>query len=209
MNITDPGIDAYLAALAASADPVLKEMEKLAEERSFPIVGPQVGRLLYVLARAVGARRVLELGSGFGYSAIWFARAVGEGGLVVLTEGSKERAAAAAGFLGRAGLGDRTRIEVGEALEIAARESGPFDVVFNDIDKEDYPKVLGIAERLVRPGGLLLSDNLLWGGEVLDRDRPGATARGVLDFTAALGGSTAFETAIVPLRDGVSISVRV
>ena len=209
MHITDPGIDAYLGRLAVSADPVLREMEKLAKERSFPIVGPQVGRLLFALARAAGTRRVLELGSGFGYSAIWFARAVGDGGIVVLTEDSKEHAAAAAGFLERAGLGARVRIEVGDALEIAAREAVSYDLIFNDVEKEDYPKVLPIAERLLRPGGLFVSDNVLWGGEVLRPTRADAAAKGILRFTKALLASRSFATAIVPLRDGVAISVRV
>lgn len=208
MDITNTKIDAYLASLATLSDPVLREMERLAARRDFPIVGPQVGRLLEVLARAAGARRVLELGSGFGYSAYWFARAVGAAGLVVLTEGSEELAAAAGSFLARAGLARRVRIEVGNALEIAARERGPFDVVFNDIDKHDYPRVPDLAARLLRPGGLLVTDNVLWHGRVLTPRSRDAATRGVREYTRLLSESTAFASAIVPLRDGVSVSVK-
>jgi predicted O-methyltransferase YrrM len=208
MDLVHPEVDRYLAGIAAPSDPVLLEMEGLAAERGFPIVGPQVGRLLHVLASASGARRVLELGSGFGYSALWFARAVGPEGLVVLTEGSPERAREAGGFLARAGLEKRVRIEVGNALEIASRESGPFDLVFNDIDKEDYPKVAGLAARLLRPGGLLVSDNMLWCGRVLGEGPGDAETRGVRELIRLLYAPEPFFTALVPLRDGVTVSVR-
>jgi caffeoyl-CoA O-methyltransferase len=208
MDLVHPDVDRYLAALALSPDPVLREMEALAAERDFPIVGPQVGRLLRVLAVATGARRVLELGSGFGYSAMWLARAVGPEGLVVLTEGSPEWALEAASFLDRARLTDRVRIEVGDALKIAARERGPFDLILNDIDKADYPKVAGLAARLLRRGGLLVSDNMLWNGEVLADDPPDAAARGIRKLTRALYESRRFFTALVPLRDGLTISAR-
>jgi predicted O-methyltransferase YrrM len=208
MDIVDPEVDRYLHALASPADPVLREMELLAAEREFPIVGPQVGRLLHLLALTCSAKRVLELGSGFGYSAYWFARAVGRDGLVILTDRSPERAREAADFLERGGFADRIRIQVGDAFEIADRLEGPFDVVFNDADKERYPEVLDVALSLLRPGGLLISDNMLWYGTVLD-DLPGeATARGVKDLTRRLIESPAFATAVLPLRDGVSVSVR-
>ncbi len=208
MDLVHPEVDRYLAARAAPSAPVLREMETLAAERGFPIVGPQVGRLLHVLASASGARRVLELGSGFGYSAMWFAGAVGPEGLVVLTEGSPENARAAAGFLSRAGLEKRVRIEVGDALEIASRERGPFDLVFNDIDKEDYPSVAALAARLLRPGGLLVSDNMLWHGKVLEAGTGDDGTRGVRELTRALYAAGPYFTALVPVRDGVTVSVR-
>jgi len=186
---------------------VLVAMERLAAERSFPIVGPQVGGLLFVLARAVGARRVLELGSGFGYSAYWFARAVGPDGEVVLTEGDARRAAEARDFLARGGFAERTRVEVGDALQLAQRFEGPFDIVFNDVDKERYPEVPRLAGRLLRPGGLFVSDNMLWSGDVLDPATERASTRGVQELTRLLYGSAEFDTTLVPLRDGVTVSV--
>ena len=208
MTILAAEIERYLHSLARSDDPVLLEMERVAEERDFPIVGPLVGRLLFVLARSAGASRVLELGSGFGYSAQWFARAVPEDGLVVLTEGSRERAAEARAYLERSGLLSRCRIEVGSALEILAEEKGEFDVVFNDIDKQQYGEVYDAARRVLRPGGLLISDNMLWYGKVLEESPSDPATAGVLALTRKLHASSEFTTTLVPLRDGVTVSVR-
>ncbi len=207
MDVVDPRIDRYLHELANPSDPILREMELLAAERSFPIVGPQVGRLLHLLTRAIGARRVIELGSGFGYSAYWFADAVGPGGEVILTEGSAERAAEAATFLKRGGLRDRARIEVGDGLEILDRIGGEFDIIFNDIDKEHYPKVLEPAAAALRPGGLLISDNMLWFGTVLDDEPVEPTTCGVKELTRRLYESADFRTVLLPVRDGVTVSM--
>lgn len=206
MTIVDPQIDRYLHELANPEDPVLREMEVLAAERSFPIVGPQVGRLLYVLARTISARRVLELGSGFGYSAYWFARAVGPEGLVVLTESSEDRAAEALAFLDQGGLADRVHVELGDALEISGAFNHEFDIVFNDVDKEQYPQVIDRAAAALRPGGLLISDNMLWFGTVLDPNPAQESTRGVQELTRRLYESEQFETVLIPLRDGVTIS---
>jgi len=206
VDIVDPAVDRYLHDLANPRDSILREMEVLAAERSFPIVGPAVGRLLYLLARMIRARRVFELGSGFGYSAYWFARAVGPGGKVVLTEGDAERAAEAAEFLGRGEFADRVQIEVGNGLEIIDSISGEFDIVFNDIDKEDYPRVPEKAAAALRPGGLLISDNMLWFGTVLEQDPAEASTRGVKELTRLLYASDEFETVLIPIRDGVTVS---
>ena len=207
MDIIDPAIDLYLHELASPADPVLREMELLGAERSFPIVGPQVGRLLQLLASSISARRVIELGSGFGYSAYWFARAVGPEGEVILTEQSAERAAEAEEFLERGGFGDRMHVEVGDALEIIDRVGGDFDIVFNDVDKERYPQVLDKAAAALRPGGLLISDNMLWFGTVLEKNPAEASARGVKELTRLLYESADFQTVLIPLRDGVTVSI--
>jgi predicted O-methyltransferase YrrM len=206
VDIVDPAIDRYLHDLANPRDSILREMEVLAAERSFPIVGPAVGRLLYLLARMIRARRVFELGSGFGYSAYWFARAVGGGGKVVLTEGDAERAAEAAEFLSRGNLANRVQIEIGDGLEIIDSISGEFDIVFNDIDKMDYPRVLEKAAAALRPGGLLISDNMLWFGTVLEEEPTEASTRGVQELTRLLYASDEFETVLIPIRDGVTVS---
>lgn len=208
MDIIDSEVDRYLHDLANPRDPILREMELLAAERDFPIIGPQVGRLLHLLAVATGSRRVLELGSGFGYSAYWFARAVGPEGLVVLTESSPERAEEATAFLERGGFAGRYRIEVGDAFEVVDRLNGQFDMVFNDVDKERYPDVLDVALATLRPGGLLVSDNMLWFGTVLEENPLEASARGVKELTRRLFASQQFLTSLIPLRDGVTISVR-
>jgi predicted O-methyltransferase YrrM len=207
VDIIDPAIDLYLHELASPEDPVLREMELLGAERSFPIIGPQVGQLLYILAAATSARRVIELGSGFGYSAYWFAKAVGPEGEVILTELSAERAAEAQEFLERGGFGDRVHVEVGDGLEIIDRVGGDFDIVFNDVDKERYPQVLDKAAAALRPGGLLISDNMLWFGTVLEDEPAEASTRGVKELTRMLHESPDFRTALIPLRDGVSVSI--
>jgi predicted O-methyltransferase YrrM len=206
MDIVDPAIDRYLHELANPRDPILREMEVLAAERNFPIVGPAVGQLLFVLARAIRARRVIELGSGFGYSAYWFARAMGPGSTVILTEGDEERAEEAVSFLDRGELGDRVQIEVGDGLEIIDRVGGEFDIVFNDIDKKDYPVVLDKAAAALRPGGLLISDNMLWFGTVLEDDPQDPPAAGVKELTRRLYDSEEFDTVLIPIRDGVTVS---
>jgi caffeoyl-CoA O-methyltransferase len=206
--LVNEALATYLAQLAIVDDPVLREMEARAAESGFPIVGPEVGRLLYVLTVASGARRVLELGSGFGYSAWWFARGVGPGGLVVLTDRSSEKLADARAYLGRSGLGDRIRTAEGDALAVLEAEEGTFDIVFNDIDKERYPRVAAAAASRLRQGGLLVSDNMLWHGRVAEAPEDDAQTQGVLGLTRALYESGAWMTALLPVRDGVTVSVR-
>lgn len=214
VDLLAPELLRYLERLAdapvesAREEEVRREMEAMAGARGFPIVGPQVGRCLELLARSAGARRVLELGSGFGYSAFWFARAVGPEGEVVLTEGSPQRAAEAEAHLARAGLSSRTRVVVGDALLAAAREAGPFDLVFNDIDKQGYPAAFEAARPLLGRGGLFVSDNMLWHGKVLSPAEADAATAGVLELTRRLHADPDFLTVLLPLRDGVTVSLR-
>jgi predicted O-methyltransferase YrrM len=186
---------------------VLLEMEQLAAATDFPIVGPLVGRTLYLLARSIGARRIIELGSGFGYSASWFAKALPEDGELILTDGSPHQSEQAREFLRRGGVRCRVRYEVGEALEILDRLPGDFDIVFNDIDKEHYPAVFPKAIPRVRVGGYFLSDNMLWGGRVVS-DQSHVSTRGVVELTRLLCAAPNLYTVILPIRDGLSVSLR-
>ncbi len=183
-------------------------MERLGAAQRFPIIGPAVGQLCHLLARSIGARRVFELGSGFGYSTWWFAHAVGEGGQVIHTDGSVGNSTRARDFLSRAGLASRVRFEVGDARTILERTPGPFDVIFNDIDKEGYPDVLPLARLALRVGGLLICDNMLWFGRVLVPAEDPDT-RGILELTRLLREAADFTTTLIPLRDGVSVSLRI
>jgi predicted O-methyltransferase YrrM len=206
-DIVHPEIEAYLTALAGESPPVVAEMEQVAAERRFPIVGPLVGRLLALLSRSVGARRVFELGSGFGYSAAWFAEAVGGAGRVVMTETSEQNLRAARDFLGRAGLLDRVEMRHSEALAALAADRGNWDIIFCDIDKEAYPEVPALALPRLCSGGLLIFDNVLWHGRVPDAGLDEAT-EAVRELNERLFAHPDLTTTIIPIRDGVAISRR-
>ncbi len=205
--VVDQRIERYLAELHSERDPVLTEMERLAEELAFPIVGPQVGALLYILTRSSRAKRVLELGSGFGYSALFFANAVGPSGRVVLTDTDRENRSRAHRFLTKARLEDRIQFRVGDALELATSLRGRFDIVFNDIDKEQYPLVPDAAAKLLRPEGLLITDNALWGGCVAEDPNADEATRGVRRYNELMARDPRYTTVILPLRDGLSVSL--
>lgn len=210
MHIVDPGIEDYLRRLYDDGDPVRLEMEALAAKRDFPIVGPLVGRHLGVLARAIKARRVFELGSGYGYSALHFARAVGEGGEVHCTELSADNVALARTFLERAGVWSRITYHQEEATAALRRVGGTWDIVYVDIDKDGYPDTVDLAYAHLRPGGLFITDNVLWSGRVLEGEDDGSPAtRGVKEFTARLLAHKGFLTTINPTRDGVAVALKV
>lgn len=207
-EIVNPEIHRYLEQAVPARDPIATQMEQIAAERGFPIVGPVVGQLLYQLARGLRARRVFEMGSGFGYSTWWFARAVGAEGQVIHTDGALENSARAQSLLERAGLAERVTFQIGDARELLAQQDGSFDVIFCDIDKHQYPDVPEIALPRLRRGGLLIFDNILWSGQVLDPSDDPNTA-GVQQVTRRLLTNPELITTILPIRDGVSVSLRV
>jgi caffeoyl-CoA O-methyltransferase len=215
VDIVDPRIEAYLGDLLGGEHDVAAEMEREAEKRDFPIVGRTVGVTLEVLSRAIGARRVLEMGSGYGYSAFWFARAVGPEGEVHMTDGDPENQRKAMDYLGRAGLADRVRSHVGNAIEIIDDLEGQFDAVFCDIDKGDYPEAWRKASGRIRIGGLYLCDNVLWDGNVALRDEEiedqqrGRLAPAIREHNRLAATDQRYRTTIVPTRDGVMVAVRV
>jgi predicted O-methyltransferase YrrM len=169
--------------------------------------------LLSILTLAAGARRVLELGSGFGYSAWWFARSLPPGGRVTCTDYSEENRALALDFLARAGLAERVEFNVGDALQTArslaagGRKAG-FDIVFNDIDKEAYPQSVPVALSLLRPGGLFITDNALWYGKVAESGAKDSTTRAVRRFNELVHGEAELEAVILPVHDGLAVAVK-
>ena len=179
MNITEPVIDQYLHDLLPARDAVLVQMEALAKQRNIPIIGPVVGRILYQLVRLKGAKRIFEMGSAIGYSTIWMARAAGPGAAVFYTDGDPANARQAEQFFKRAKVRNRMRIGVGDALDLFDKTPGKFDVVFCDIDKEQYPEAFHKTLPRLRKGGLLLADNVLWSGRVTQSPQDDAT-RGIL-----------------------------
>jgi predicted O-methyltransferase YrrM len=205
LNIVDPRLERYLEGLLDDPDPVQREMEELARRRGFPIVGPLVGRLLMLLAKATAARRILELGSGFGYSALWFARALPDDGEIVLTEYDRDDSDRSRDFLAGAGLAGKATFLVGDALQLVDSIAGPFDIVFIDVDKEQYPAALDKALPLLHPDGLLIADNVLWQGRVVDEKPPEPSTAGILEFNRRIHADPRLEVAMVPLRDGLAI----
>ena len=208
-GITHGAVEDYMYSILPERDETLRDMEAEAAGRSIPIVGPAVGRLLYQLAGMIKARTVFEMGSAIGYSTIWWARAVGEGGRVIYTDGSRKNADEAQRNLERAGVLDRVTIKVGDALEILSEQKDAFDIVFNDVDKEDYPRAFRVAAKHVRPGGLFVTDNVLWSGKVgQPADKADADTKAILEFNRLLYASPEFMTTIIPLRDGVAVAWR-
>ena len=218
-GITDKVVDEYLYGILPQRDQVLAEIEQQAKQRKIPIVGPAVGRLLYQLARMINAKTVFEMGSAVGYSTIWWARAVGEGGRVVYTDGDRKNAAEAKKYFERAGVADRIDVRVGDALEILSEQKkASYDVIFNDVDKQDYPRVFRLVPDRVRKGGLFITDNVLWSGRVAraasgqngsDPELSTPATKGIVEFNRLLYASKDFFTTMLPLRDGVAVSLRI
>jgi predicted O-methyltransferase YrrM len=206
-GIVSKELEAYLLDILPERDPVLQEMEEEARARDIPIVGPAVGRFLFQMALMVQARRVFELGSAIGYSTIWLAKAVMDDGVVYYTDSDPDKAREAEDYIQRAGVAGRVKILVGNALDLIDQVEGPFDIVFNDVDKYQYPQVFYKAAARVRQGGLLISDNVLWSGRVASPDSDDWT-EGVRQYNRLIYQAPDFLTTILPLRDGVSVSLK-
>ncbi|TMB93297.1 MAG: O-methyltransferase [Chloroflexi bacterium] len=206
-----PELDTYLLDLAAQqhSDAVLEEMEARAREQNFPIVGRAVGRFLEVHARSISARRVMELGSGYGYSAYWFARAVGEVGSVVCTDSDAGNARDAERYLTGAALWERVRYRVGDALAGLAAEDGEFDVVYCDVDKVGYPDCWRAASDRIRMGGLYLCDNVLWSGRVAQTADQSDSTEAIREHNRLVAADRRYISSIAPLRDGVMVALRI
>jgi caffeoyl-CoA O-methyltransferase len=186
---------------------VLTEMEEYATEHNVPIVGPAVASVLQQLALMINARTVFELGSAIGYSTIWWAQAVGEKGSVIYTDGDANNAERARGYFKRAGVTERIKVHIGDALEVLSEQKEEFDIIFNDVDKDDYPRVLRLIGPRLRKGGLFITDNVLWSGRVVDKN-PDATTKAILEFNRKLYDSKEFFTTILPIRDGLAVAVK-
>jgi predicted O-methyltransferase YrrM len=203
-------IEKYLDSLLPARDAVLQEMERYAVEHRVPVVGPACARVLYQLARLISARRVFEMGSAIGYSTLWLARAVGPEGVVYYTDGDPASARRAEAYLKRARMIDRVRLLTGDALALLDSVEGEFDIIFNDVNKEQYPEVFRRALPRLRVGGLLVSDNVLWSGRTA---RPAAQGdlrtAAIRKFNRLVYHSPRLFTTIIPLRDGLAVSQKI
>ena len=208
-NFTTAGpVDDYLYSMLPKREPVLAEMEDYATEHKIPIVGPAVARVLQQLATAINARTVFELGSAIGYSTIWWAQAVGDQGRVIYTDGDSKNAERARGYFARAGVSNRITLHVGDALEFLSEQKQEFDIIFNDVDKEDYPRVLRLVAPRLRKGGLFITDNVLWSGRVAEKNPSDSRTKAILEFNRKLYDAPEFYTTILPIRDGLAVALK-
>ncbi len=206
--ITNPEIENYIRSLYPRVHEVFYEMEKRAEGSDVKIVGPIVGRFLSQICLLQKPQSIFEMGSGFGYSALWFSLFLGSEDMITCTDWLEENGEAARDYFKRAGQIRKLRFVCGDALDILANSDRKFDMIFNDIDKENYPRVIELAREKLNSGGMLITDNVLWGGRVLGGADSEST-EGILEFNRLLFSDPGFFSTVVPLRDGVALSVRI
>ncbi len=210
-------VQAYLETLVPQRPSELADMEAYAEQNGFPIIGPVAGQSCYQIARLIEARRIFELGSGYGYSTAWFARAVqencGAAGLQEKIAGEvhhvvwdKDLSQQAQRHLAALGYGDLIHYHVGEAVEALRSAKGQFDLIFNDIDKDGYPASLPVIIEKLRKGGVLIIDNMLWHGRIFQPDDDDPSTVGVHEVTRMLANNPAWVVTLLPLRDGLIVA---
>jgi len=207
-------VAAYLDGLTRLPHPVLARIRAAGVEAGVPIVDALTGALLHGLTRTLGATRVLEIGTAIGYSTVWMATALPPTGLLVSLERDQARATAARGYLAEAGLDDRVNVIVGEADRYLHKVAGPFDLIFQDGDKPHYEPMLDTLAALLRPGGLLVTDNVLWDGEVVPGfsaapQRNAADTAAIAAYNERLAHDPRFMTSWLPVGDGVAVAVKI
>jgi len=212
-QIVPDAVEGYLASLNHHSDAVLDDIARAGERDDLPLVDPEVGALLRVLVLATRATRVLEIGTAIGYSGIWMAAALPENGMFITMEVDESRARIARDNFARAGLAGRVNVVVGDAQRMLHKIAGPFDLIFQDGDKKQYGPMLDPLVGLLRTGGLLVTDNVLWNGEIVPgypatRHRDPSDGVAIAKYNEAINGHPSLLTSIVPLRDGVAISVK-
>lgn len=203
-NILAPAVEKYLSKVLPPRDPVLAEMEAYAKKHDVPIIGPECGRLLYLLTQISGAKRIFEMGSAIGYSAIWFARAAGLEAEIYFTDGDPRNAEMARQNFKKAGITEQVHILTGDAVELLDTVTGDFDIILIDINKHQYPAALRKSVARLKHGGLVIADNVLWSGKVTKAPKDNST-RGILEFNKMVYSSKELFPVIVPLRDGVAV----
>lgn len=207
MEILNRQIDKYMLDNLAPRDEILAEMEYFAAQHQFPIIGPQAGIFLHQLVRLSRAKNIFEMGSGFGYSALWMAKGLRKGSKIICTDGAPHNKKRALKYFKRAGLERLMEFHVGDACKILGKYPGPFDIILNDIDKEDYPEAYNLALPRLKKGGIFLSDNVLWHGRIL-ANKPDKATGGILKFNNMLLGAPELISNIIPIRDGLGLAIK-
>ena len=200
----------YLASLVPPREPELQAMEEYAAQNHFPIIGPACGYACYQLARMIGAKSVFELGSGYGYSTAWFARAVTEngGGVIHHTVWDEKLSNMAKEHLAKLGYADMVKFHNAEAVGTLRQTDGPFDIIFNDIDKQGYPDSLTVIKEKLRSGGLLIIDNMLWHGQTLDPNDHEDSTEAIRRFTRNVTTDPDWIVSLTPIRDGMIVAYK-
>ena len=218
-DILPSEVEQLAGLVGPEPDNIIESMDAHADREGFPTVGPEVGAWLSVLARTTSADRIFEFGSGFGYSAYWFARGMADDGQIVLTEIDEEELQQAREYFEQAEIADRARFEHGDAIKIVDQYDGPFDIVLIDNEKQRYREALDAVESKLRPGSLVLADNAITAG-VIDREDVVAllagesvetateASRGIAEYLDYVRDHDDFETALLPAGEGVAVSVR-
>ena len=209
-KLTYPSVQEYLIGLVPSREPEMQKMEKYAARTGFPIIGPAAGYVCYQIARMINAKSIFEMGSGYGYSTAWFARAVREngGGLVHHVVWDEKLSQTAMKHLSTLGLGDFIQYQVAEAIETLRNTPGPFDLIFNDIEKQDYPRSLLLIKEKLRPGGVLIIDNILWSGRIFNKRDQSTATEGVREFTRLIINDSDWIVSLIPVRDGMIVAYK-
>ena len=210
MEILSPQLTDYLTNLIPPRAPEIQKMEAYADQHNFPIIGPICGHFCYVLARALGAKRVYELGSGYGYSTAWFARAVKEngGGEVHHVVWDEKLSGMARNHLKALGYEGIVKYTVGEAVQALRNAPSGYDIIFMDIDKEGYVKAIPSIHEKLRTGGLLIVDNILWSGRIFDdKDQSPATSA-IRELTGVMTNNDRWANSILPIRDGLLVATK-
>ena len=209
-EINYQSVQDYLTSLVPPREPELQKMEEYADKNNFPIIGPVCGYYCYQLARMIHAKSVFELGSGYGYSTAWFAKAVKEngGGVVHHTVWDEDLSKRAAGHLSTLGYADLVEFHIAEAVETLRQTQGPFDLIFNDIDKEGYPDSLPVIKEKLRHGGVLIIDNTLWSGRVYDSNNHEKSTEAIRRFTRDITSDLDWIVSLFPARDGMIVGYK-
>ncbi len=212
-HLTPEPVRDYLAALRCDPHERLAVIDDEGRAEGLPLVYPDTGALLHALALSCGARRILEIGTAIGYSTLWLATALPADGMMITMEYDAGRAARARDHMAAAGVADRVSVMVGDATRFLHKIAGPFDLIFQDSDKQLYQPMLDRLVELLRPGGLLVADNILWNGEVIpgyvtDKKYNDTDTAAIAAFSRRLAGDPRLYTSFLQVGDGVSVSIK-
>ncbi len=208
--LTYTAVQDFLISLVPAREAEMRAMEAYAKKTDFPIIGPAAGYACYQTARMIGARSIFEMGSGYGYSTAWFAKAVKEngGGVVHHVVWDEKLSKMAIGHLSKLGYGGMVKYHVAEAVETLCQTPGPFDLIFNDIEKQDYPKSLPLIKSKLRRGGVLIIDNILWSGRIFDKKDRSEATEAIREFTRLITHDNDWIVSLVPVRDGMIVAYK-